>query len=208
MIDVKDQIAAVDRLVVDRDRPDGETRAVVVGQVYDATVDELWDACTNPERIPRWFLPVTGELEVGGHYQLEGNAGGTITECEPPHRFAATWEFDGSVSWVEVRLTDEGDGKARFELEHTAAVDAHWEEFGPGAVGIGWDLTVMGLTLHLSTGEPVDPAEVQAWLAADEGREFMTLSGANWCDADVARGTDIEVAEGAAARTLAAYTEG
>ena len=133
-------------------------------------VDELWDACTNPERIPRWFLPVTGDLRLGGRYQLEGNAGGTITECEPPHRFAATWEFGGDVTGSRCAVSDEGDGRARFELEHVALVDAHWDEFGPGAVGIGWDLTVMGLALHLASGgEPVDGEAVMAWTTSTDG---------------------------------------
>jgi uncharacterized protein YndB with AHSA1/START domain len=57
--------------------------------------------CTNPERIPRWFLPVSGELKEGGRYQLEGNAGGTITRCDPPHGFDATWEMGSDMSWIE-----------------------------------------------------------------------------------------------------------
>lgn len=41
----------------------------------------MWDACTDPERIPRWFLPISGDLRLNGRYQLEGNAGGAITEA-------------------------------------------------------------------------------------------------------------------------------
>jgi uncharacterized protein YndB with AHSA1/START domain len=208
MIDVNHQINAVTRRVGSRTLDVGEARVVVLSQTYTATVDELWDACTNPERIPRWFLPVSGDLQLGGRYQLEGNAGGTITECEPPHRFAATWEFGGGTTWIEVRLSDEGGGRSRFELEHVAPVDAHWEEFGPGAVGIGWDLTVMGLTLHLeSGGAPVDGAAVMAWTVSPDGRRFMSESSAAWQAADIADGTDPEIATAAAARTLAAYTE-
>jgi peptidoglycan hydrolase CwlO-like protein len=33
---------------------------------YDAEIEELWDAVTNAERIPRWFAPITGELKLGG----------------------------------------------------------------------------------------------------------------------------------------------
>ena len=51
---------------------------------YATTVEDLWDAATSKERIPRWFLPVSGRLELGGRYQLEGNAGGTIRHCERP----------------------------------------------------------------------------------------------------------------------------
>ena len=69
---------------------------------------DLWDACTNIDRIPRWFLPITGDLRVGGHYRLEGNANGTILTCDPPREFTATWECGGDVSWIEVRITGEG----------------------------------------------------------------------------------------------------
>ena len=105
MIDVVHQINAVQRRVGTRTLAAGEARTVIVSQSYDAAVEDVWDACTSAERIPRWFLPVSGELSVGGRYQLEGNAGGTIERCDPPVSFFLTWEFGGQVSWVEVRLT-------------------------------------------------------------------------------------------------------
>ena len=46
----------------------------------------MWDAVTSAERIPRWFLPISGDLRLGGRYQLEGNAGGEVLECAPPAR--------------------------------------------------------------------------------------------------------------------------
>src|SRR3712207_8599013 len=50
--------------------------------------------------------------------------------------FAATWEMNGQVSWIEVRLSSDPDGRSRFELEHVAHVDDDmWAQFGPGAVG-------------------------------------------------------------------------
>lgn len=141
MIDVTHQINAVARSVGTRTLDAGEARVVTISQAYrGADVENLWDACTNPERIPRWFLPVTGELRVGGRYQLEGNAGGTVLSCDPPTAFAATWEYGGEVSWIEVRVSPAPDG-ARFEIEHTAHVDdERWAEFGPGAVGLGYDM--------------------------------------------------------------------
>ena len=205
MIDADDQIATVTRHV---SAPGAETRTVTITQTYASDVADVWDACTNPERIPRWFLPVTGDLRLGGRYQLEGNAGGTIEECEPPTRFRATWEFGEGISWIEVRLTAEAPDRTRLELAHTAPVDEHWGQFGPGAVGIGWDLGLVGLSLHLATGEPVDAAAVDEWTRSDAGLQFMTSSSASWCDADLASGTPVEEATGAAARTLAAYTGG
>ena len=52
-------------------------RAVTLTRSYATPVADLWDAVTNGERIPRWFAPVSGELRLGGRYQVEGNAGGT-----------------------------------------------------------------------------------------------------------------------------------
>ena len=72
MKDLVDEINAVHRAV----RVDGENAAVVLRRTYPAAVADVWDALTSPERIARWFLPVTGDLHLGGKYQLEGNAGG------------------------------------------------------------------------------------------------------------------------------------
>jgi uncharacterized protein YndB with AHSA1/START domain len=207
MIDVAHQINAVARRVGARTLDVGEARTVVVSQTYRAALDDLWDACTNAERIPRWFLPITGELRVGGRYQLEGNASGTIESCDPPNGFTATWEYGGSTTWIELRLTPLGDEETRFELEHIAQVDDEtWVQFGPGAVGIGWELGLLGLAAHLSTGEAVSPAEAAAWSASEQGKEFITLSGRAWGDAAAQAGEDPEEAAAAAGRTIEAYT--
>jgi uncharacterized protein YndB with AHSA1/START domain len=208
VIDVAHQISAVQRRVGSRVLEAGDARTVTVSQVYDADLDDVWDACTNPERIPRWFLPVTGDLRVGGRYQLEGNASGEILRCDPPQGFDATWEYGGEVSWIELRLTPEPGGRTRFTLKHIAHVDdERWAEFGPGAVGVGWDLALVGLALHLAGGgAAVDPAEVAAWSASDDGRRFMALASDEWRDASVAAGTKPDAAREAADRTTAFYT--
>ncbi len=209
MIDVDHQINAARRAVGRRVLEAGEARVVSISQAYDTTVDDLWDCCTNPERIPRWFLPVEGDLRLGGRNQLEGNAGGTIERCEPPTMFGATWEYGDEITWIEVRLKPEGDARTRFELEHIAHVDnERWAEFGPGATGVGWDLGLLGLFLHLESGAAVDPEEFMAWSASEDGRKFATLSSEQWRDASIAAGTDPAEAKAAADRTTAAYTEG
>jgi len=207
MIDVVHQINAVQRRVGARTMEAGEARTVVISRVYDAAVEDVWDACTSPERIARWFLPVTGDLKPGGRYQIQGHAGGTIERCDPPKGFFLTWEFGDQVSWVEVRLTVEDAARTRLEIEHIAHVDDEtWAQFGPGAVGIGWDSIVLGLSLNLSGAPAMDPAQGAAWAASDEGKQFMALSGERWRDAHVASGADEDEARGMAARTIAAYT--
>jgi uncharacterized protein YndB with AHSA1/START domain len=184
---------------------DGEpARRLIAERSYPTSADDLWDALTNAERIPRWFLPVSGDLRLGGRFQLEGNAGGTITTCDPPRHLGITWEYGGMVSWVDVHLTPDGDATA-LRLEHVATIggDDKWDEYGPGAVGIGWDLTLAGLAQHVETkgtvnSDVADPAALDA----------MRRSSDEWCQASIAFGTPADVAEAAAARTTAAYTGG
>ena len=206
MIDVIHQINAVRRTVGNRVFEAREARSITVSQVYDSDLEDVWDACTNADRIRRWFLPVSGELRLGGRYQLEGHAGGEIQRCDPPKGFAATWESGGQISWIELRLTPVEDG-TRFELDHIAHVSEEWGDFGPGAVGVGWDSILLGIARHLAEpGFAVDPAEAMAWLSSAEGKAFVTASSNAWAEADIANGEDEAAARAAAAKTLAAYT--
>jgi uncharacterized protein YndB with AHSA1/START domain len=207
VIEVVEQINCVERRVGRRTFGAGEARTVVITRTYDAALEDVWDACTNPERIPRWFLPVSGELHVGGRYQLEGNAGGKIERCDPPHSFAATWDFGANVAWIELRLSDVGEGRTRFELSHIApGDDEHWAQYGPGAVGVGWELALVGLARHIASGVALDPAAAAAWGASEEGREFVALSSRAWGDAAIESGEDAAGARAAAERTAAFYT--
>jgi len=209
MIEVAEQINSVRRVVGTRVLEAGEARTVTVTQSYDATVEEVWDGCTNPERIGRWFLPVSGDLRIGGRYQLQGNAGGTIERCDPPKSFAATWELGGGVTWIEVRLTAKPDGSTVFELQHIARVaDELWDQFGPGAVGIGWDLTLHGLANHMTSGRSLSPDQGAAWAASADGVKFISLSSGGWCDANIAAGAPEAKARAAADRATAFYTGG
>jgi uncharacterized protein YndB with AHSA1/START domain len=205
-IDGTEHIDAATRRVGSGTLPGGEAQTVTIDRTYDAPLTDVWDACTNPERIPRWFLPVSGELYEGGRYQVQGNAGGVIERCEPPRHFRATWEFGGQVSWIELRLSEAAGGGTRLELEHIARVDDHWTQFGPGAVGVGWDLALLGLTRHLTTGGALDPEAGAAFPASEEGRRFIAASSRGWCEAAIAAGADAGEANAAAERTYAFFT--
>ena len=182
------------------------TKIVVASRTYAADRPELWGAVTDPERLPRWFAPVTGDLRVGGRFQVEGNAGGVVEHCEEPERFAVTWEYQADVSWVSVTLTEAADGTL-LELAHEAHVDPEfWERFGPGAVGVGWDLALLGLGLHLATGADNDPAEAEAWSLSPDGVRFATLAATGWAEAAVGDGEDPQQARAAAERTTAFFT--
>ncbi len=215
MVNVHSQIGAVSR-GLRTEVVDGEPSHIqTISQDYPAGIDDVWDATTLPERITRWFLPIAGDLRVGGRYQITGNASGEILSCTPPSdgtaSYYVTWEFGGGVSWVSVRLTSLGPERTRFELEHTARVadipDEMWETFGPGATGVGWDQCLLGLALHLGTQDSkVSPEEGAAWARSDEGRAFTREAADSWAEAYVAAGADREVAARTAEATFGFYT--
>jgi uncharacterized protein YndB with AHSA1/START domain len=208
MIDIVRDLEATQRDVGSGRIAAGEGRTIRLRRTYDAPIDEVWDALTSPARIGRWFLPINGEYRVGGRYQLEGNAGGEILECDRPRRFKVTWVFGepaspADISELEVRLEPAGEGSTMLELDHTAIVpDERWAMYGPGAVGVGWDGGLLGLTLHLRGESLADPI---AWQLSAEGREFFTRSSAAWGAANIASGADANGAAEAVANTTAFY---
>jgi len=108
--------------------------------------------------------------------------------------------------WIELRLSEAAGGATRFELEHIAHVNDHWAQFGPGAVGVGWDLALLGLTRHLVSGAAVDREAGLAFPATEEGRRFVEASSHGWCEAAIAAGADPAEATAAAERTFAFFT--
>jgi uncharacterized protein YndB with AHSA1/START domain len=207
-IDGPKQIGAVTREVHSLDYEGKPARSVVLRQLYKTSVEDLWDAVTTADRIPRWLMPITGELKLGGRYQLVGNAGGTILVCDQPRFLKVTWEYGGKVSWVTATIEPAPAGSARLTIEHVAHPDEHWSKFGPGAVGIGWDLMVLGLATHVETGASNVAEEGMKWVMSDAGKAFMRASNDAWCEADIAGGEAPEAAKAAAERTIAAYTGG
>ena len=214
MVDIVRELEAVQREVGSGRLAAGEARTIRLRRTYDAPIDEVWDALTNAERISRWFLPISGDLHVGGRYQLVGNAGGEILACEPPNRFRVTWVYGeaadpASTSEVEVRLAPADEGSTTLELEHIAIVpEEFWTQFGPGAVGVGWDGGLLGLSLHLqavSMGDDVSIGDPVAWQMSAEGREFNTRSSKAWGAAHLAAGADPEAAATAVANTTEFY---
>jgi hypothetical protein len=140
--------------------------------------------------VPRVLEPASGRAGD----RLKGNAGGEILRCEPPRLLKVTWVFgdpaEAGISEVELRLSAAGQGATAFELEHAGLGGRQWAEFGPGAVGVGWGLTLLGLRLHLLGGS-IDDAG--AWEGSPEARRFMTRSSNAWGEA--LRATGLSAAE-------------
>jgi uncharacterized protein YndB with AHSA1/START domain len=172
----------------------GDARTVVIRRRYAAPVEDVWAACTEPGRLDRWFLAVSGDLRPGGRFQLAGNAGGEIVRCEPPRLLHVTWVYgDRPVDEVVLRLEPGPDGDTLFELEHaTVSTLVEWEgrmlDVVPG-IGEGWELPlVYALPAYLRGELPDAPAaewfeftpEIQALgaRAAERWTELSQAAGA------------------------------
>ncbi|BCB77395.1 SRPBCC family protein [Phytohabitans flavus] len=195
MADLLDELSIARREVGKRVLPAGEGDTVVLRRRYDADIEDVWDAITDPERLSRWFLPLSGDLRLGGTYQLEGNAGGEIMQCQPPRMLRVSWlygaETKRGTSEVEVRLSPAASRCTDFELIHTAVVGEDFlATYGPGATGVGWDLALIGLALHLHRHGLDDKTDFES---SPQAREFSRRSAAKWGEAHLATGADPEL---------------
>lgn len=195
MIDITSQLGAIERHVSRRPGENGEEVSVLIRRTYDATVPDVWDALTDPDRMKRWFLPISGDLRVGGAFQLEGNASGDILRCEPPRLFEVT--FGAPTSLVEVRLSPEDDDRTILELEHTVPIEIAQSGAGALFVGPGWDGAIVALDLYLRGEVSDDPVA-----AADspEGRELSKRSVDVWVET-------VEASDTATAEEIGAATQ-
>ena len=184
MIDIANQIDAISREVSRRAGEGGEVVSVLLRRSYDAPVSDVWDALTDPDRIRRWFMPVSGDLREGGDFQLEGNAGGRILRCDPPHLLKVT--FAGETSLVELRLVPDGATATTLELEHTVPIEMAGSGAGALYVGPGWDGAFLALGLYVAGQVADDPV---AAASSPEAQAFSRESVEAWTSVIEASGT-------------------
>src|SRR5262249_57636641 len=58
---------------------------------FDARVDDVWSALTDPHRLASWLGEIEGDLRLGGHFRAQFVASGwegtgRVEVCEPPRR--------------------------------------------------------------------------------------------------------------------------
>lgn len=209
MKDVLDELAAVHRVMGKGSVTAGEAYTVELRRRYDAEIGDVWDVITSPERLRRWLKPVTGDLRLGGTFELEGGEHGEILRCEPPRLLKVSWLFGPDAdAWpgtseVEVRLAPGPTGDTEFELVHAAAVgEPMFPTYGPGAGGVGWDLHLLALARFLADDESLEHEELQT---SPEGREFSRRSAAAWGQAHLAAGGEPEHVAAAVEATTTFY---
>jgi uncharacterized protein YndB with AHSA1/START domain len=184
MIDIASHLKAIHREVGSRPTESAEVVCVSLRRSFNSPIGDVWDALTNPERMQRWFLPISGDLRVGGTFQLEGNAGGDVLQCEPPRLLRVT--FGGPTSLVELRLSSAGESETVLELEHTVPIEMAGSGAGALYVGPGWDGAFMALGLFLDGVVSDDPV---AAANSPQGQEFSRQSVHAWATAIESSGT-------------------
>lgn len=209
MKDVLEELTAARRAMGAATLPAGDAYTIELRRRYDASVDEVWHAVTDPERLGRWLKPVTGDLRLGGSFELDGGEHGEILRCDPPQRLRVSWLFGpGADEWpgtseVEVRLSAGPAGDTELELVHAAALgEPLFPTYGPGAGGVGWDLRLLTLAGFLADGGTLDHEE---FTTSPAGREFVRRSAVAWGEAHLAAGGDPGNVAAAVEATTAFY---
>jgi len=200
IIDIANQIGATSRQVAQQHTERGETVVVTLERRYAAEVADVWQAITDPDRVRRWFLPLTGDLREGGTFQLENHAGGDIMTCEPPRHLVVT--FGGESSIVDVVLAGEGD-QTLLKLTHSVPIELAGSGAGALYVGPGWDGALLGIAQYLAGEVVSDPV---AAANTPEVQDFNVSSIKEWIAAVAASDTaDADTISAAQQAALAQY---
>lgn len=143
-----------------------ETRgAVRVEDVYATDIDDLWAACTEPDRLARWIASVSGDLVQGGGFTARFTSGwegnGRIDACErPTHLFVTTWEDESrdQESTLEATLTAVDGGTRLVVVESGVPLEQI------ASYGAGWQVHAEDLAAHVA-GQERDEDQAR-WLDA------------------------------------------
>jgi len=131
-----------------------ESTKLVLRRRFDAATADVWDACTRPELLARWFSPkpfhvceVEAEVRVGGrfHFRMTGEPGtfaasGVYQEVVHGERVVFSWIWvegpdndppDGFTSLVTFEFAPDGEGTlmtlSHERLPDQRQIDSHQE---------------------------------------------------------------------------------
>jgi uncharacterized protein YndB with AHSA1/START domain len=105
---------------------------------YDAPIEDVWSAVTEPERMARWFGGWSGDPATGQvQFEMPMKDGSrtepvTIDACEPPRTLAVTIATPDGPWPLNLTLTSEGD---RTVLHFMHRLN---EPYDASGVGPGW----------------------------------------------------------------------
>ena len=124
---------------------------------FDADIENLWSALTDPGRLARWMGEVEGDLRLGGDFRARFFASGwegtgRVEACEPPRRLLLLTRQTGQSREQFIEVTLAADGARAIVV---------WEERGmpPGqlaAYGAGIQVHVEDLAAYLAGRDRCD----------------------------------------------------
>lgn len=130
---------------------DGDRRRLRFERIFDASVDEVWSALTEPERLARWLAPGSIEDKPGGSVSFDFGEGGLVTGAvlrhERPSVLEFEWRFDGETQSI-VRFMLQAEGlRTHLVLEHFALGTVH-----AAGYAAGWHAHLDGLRDEIEGG--------------------------------------------------------
>lgn len=119
---------------------------------FDTSIEDLWSAITDPERLARWIARVEGDLKLGGEFYARFTSTwegpGRVDICEPPRRLLVTMEpGQDEETVIEAILTPDGDHTRLVVEDRGLPVDVAPDH------GAGWQAHIEDLAAYLA-GEP------------------------------------------------------
>ena len=130
---------------------------VRVADRFDADIETVWAALTDPARLAVWWGTVEGDLRVGGEYSAHVFASGwegtgRVVACAAPHRLLLLTREPGQADEQSIELT---------LTSHGGQTAVLWEERGMpvdylAGYGTGIQIHVEDLGAYLAGRERCD----------------------------------------------------
>ena len=143
-----------------------EPATLTLQRLLPGPIERIWDFLTQSELRRQWLAAGDMTMEVGAPFELtwrndeltdppgnkpdgfgkEHRMQSTVTECDPPHRIAFTWNGSGDVS---INLAERGE-QVLLTLVHRQLPDRHTMLM----VGPGWHAHLDVLVARVAGEKP------------------------------------------------------
>lgn len=131
--------------------------AFTIERTYNAPVETVWQAITNPDAIKQWFFDLPDfKAEAGCEFRFYGGKDENhqylhicqVTEVLPGTKLVYSWRYDGyaGISYVIFELSAAG-GQTRLKFTHKGidSFPADNADFAVENFAEGWTYTVDAL---------------------------------------------------------------
>jgi uncharacterized protein YndB with AHSA1/START domain len=137
----------------------GTAATVRFERALPGPIERVWAFLTDTARLPGWFGNGTIEARAGGAVRfMDGHVHGTVTQWDPPHKLAYTWNVfnpgqdrsDYPESYLTITLEARGD-EVLLTLTHLPVLERFEKQNA-----MGWH-TYLDMLDAAIRGEPIEP---------------------------------------------------